>query len=760
MSVSPLPVRRPLRLLVSLAGVAAVMGIVSVGSPLLVLAGTAGVLFVAVTLESLAAGLAMFTVLIFLERIPTISSAGLTFTKLAGGVLAAAWLFALMKPNSNLPLLARRLPFLAYAALVLLCWTFASMLWAPDPGTAGLTALRFSQGVLLIFIVFSAVRERRHLTWIVYAFLAGAVLSASVGLTGVTHADRADIYASGRLTGGIGDPNELAAILVPALGFALFLLVTKKGLVLRSVLFGAAFICTLALFRTESRGGLVGLAVMLLASVVLSGPVRARALTMVLAVSGLSLAYFTLIAPPQALARVTALGAGGGSGRTDIWAVARRRGPKPSAGRSRRGQLPHGRALVRVPKPQSAAVRPYRGHAAGGAQHVPAHPRRTRSGRLHPVRRSHHRCVLGGVSGGRSARPYRRPGDGDPRARNHHRNNRHAGGVLLPVRPVREATSAPAWAPGNARDTRPGTRSRKERQMTIGAGGRARTGIQRGRPLVLCYHAVSETWADPLAVRPAVLERQVRSLLRRGYRPVPAAETLSGRGRLLHVTFDDAYRSVAAAVPLLARLGVPCTVFVCTDYAQQGRPLDIPELAAVAETHPDELATMGWDQLRGLVDRKVAIGSHTLTHAHLTEVSDSELDHELRSSRKRLEDELGVPCRLLAYPYGEHDARVRHAARMAGYEAAFALPGPEGPIDVYQIPRVGLWRKDGVFRATLKTTEPGRRLAARVLRSSGLRRGRPRPGVPARARSIEAPEPPTGDDGARRRPARPPWPSG
>lgn len=322
MSVTQFPIGpRPRLLLISLAGLAALIGTASVSSPLFVLAGTLGLLFVVITLRNIPAGLALFTVLIFLERIPTISSSGLTFTKLAGGVLALAWFLAVTKRDSNVPLLSHRQPVLAYSTLVLLCWMLASMLWATDPVTAGLTALRFAQGVLLIFVVFSAVRERRHLTWIVYAFLAGAVLSAVVGLAGVTRAEGADTY-SGRLTGGIGDPNELAAVLIPALSFALFMLVTKKGMLLRWLLLAAALICALALFRTESRGGLIGLAVMLLASLVLSGPVRARVMMIVLATSGFALVYFTSIAPPQALSRVTAFSAGGGTGRPDLWAVA------------------------------------------------------------------------------------------------------------------------------------------------------------------------------------------------------------------------------------------------------------------------------------------------------------------------------------------------------------------------------------------------------------------------------------------------------
>lgn len=270
--------------------------------------------------------------------------------------------------------------------------------------------------------------------------------------------------------------------------------------------------------------------------------------------------------------------------------------------------------------------------------------------------------------------------------------------------------------------------------MTAEGAASPRIGKGRLRPLVLCYHAVSDAWADPLAVSPAMFERHVRSVIRRGYRPVSATEALSGRGRLLHVTFDDAYRSVMAAMPVLDRLGVPATVFACTDHANEGRPLDIPELATEADAYPGELATMSWDQLRSLAGRKVEIGSHTRSHAHLTQLTDSALDDELRGSRERLEDELGVPCRYLAYPYGEHDARVRSAARQAGYEAAFALPGPERLTDVYEVPRVGLWRKDGVLRATLKTTTQGRRLARSLRPRSQAQQGRPRPGVRAHTR--------------------------
>ena len=234
----------------------------------------------------------------------------------------------------------------------------------------------------------------------------------------------------------------------------------------------------------------------------------------------------------------------------------------------------------------------------------------------------------------------------------------------------------------------------------------------RFRPLVLCYHAISDSWTDELAVSQTVFERQLRQLLSRRFRPVDAAGVLDGGRKLLHVTFDDAFRNIASALDTLERLHVPATVFACPGLADNGDTLAVPELAAEARKHPDVLATMDWDQLRNLVDRKIEVGSHTMTHPHLTTLGDHELHQELSAARERLEDELKVRCRFLAYPYGEEDQRVRAVARSIGYEAAFALPGVRAPIDRYALPRVGVWRRDGNLRLALKTSSVGRRLVS------------------------------------------------
>jgi peptidoglycan/xylan/chitin deacetylase (PgdA/CDA1 family) len=222
-------------------------------------------------------------------------------------------------------------------------------------------------------------------------------------------------------------------------------------------------------------------------------------------------------------------------------------------------------------------------------------------------------------------------------------------------------------------------------------------------PVVLCYHAVADGAPHRLAIAPALLERQVRSVLARRYAGGTAAQVVDGRGRLLHVTFDDAYVNVELALPLLRRLQLPVTVFACTAFAAGGKPLDIPELHDDVLRDPGTLTTMPWERLRALVDEGVEVGSHTRTHPHLVRLSDAELRHELEQSKQELEDELRRPCPYVAYPYGEVDDRVAAAARAAGYDAGFALgPRPRG--DRFTVPRTDLYTADGLVRTAVKTT--------------------------------------------------------
>ena len=218
---------------------------------------------------------------------------------------------------------------------------------------------------------------------------------------------------------------------------------------------------------------------------------------------------------------------------------------------------------------------------------------------------------------------------------------------------------------------------------------------------ILCYHAVSDEWPSELAVGAARLEAQLRFLLGRGYRPRTLSGALAANERAFVVTFDDAFASVAElAAPILARHGVPATLFVPTDFAAEAAPMTWSTLARWTGTgHERELRCMSWEQVRRLAAAGWEVGSHTCSHADLTAVGRERAAAELRGSRAACEAALQLPCSALAYPFGAHDDEVVGLAAAAGYECAATLGtrllGPRRRDDPLRLSREGVYRKTG-----------------------------------------------------------------
>ncbi len=123
-----------------------------------------------------------------------------------------------------------------------------------------------------------------------------------------------------------------------------------------------------------------------------------------------------------------------------------------------------------------------------------------------------------------------------------------------------------------------------------------------------------------------------------------AAATGEERGRVLAVTFDDAYRSIGElALPLLSELGVPATVFAPTRFVADpgARGWDGTDMW-LGTRWEDELAVMSWSELGALAEAGWEIGSHTRTHPRLTRLADDALRDELATSRAELEEEHGT----------------------------------------------------------------------------------------------------------------------
>lgn len=239
-----------------------------------------------------------------------------------------------------------------------------------------------------------------------------------------------------------------------------------------------------------------------------------------------------------------------------------------------------------------------------------------------------------------------------------------------------------------------------------------------GDVLVLCYHAVSDDWNDALAVTPALLREQLKSVLRSGSKPERLTDALGAQstGRRFVVTFDDAFASVYDnGYGVLRDLGIPGTVFAPTSFVSSGRPLAWEGLDDTTDL--GELRPMSWEQLRELADDGWEVGSHTRTHPRLTQIDAAARADELQVSMAECEEMLRRPCRSIAYPHGDVDASVVEATRRAGYDVGVILgtsaSGPRGLV----YPRVGVYRHDSLGRFRLKTARMSRsRPAVEVLR--------------------------------------------
>jgi peptidoglycan/xylan/chitin deacetylase (PgdA/CDA1 family) len=106
---------------------------------------------------------------------------------------------------------------------------------------------------------------------------------------------------------------------------------------------------------------------------------------------------------------------------------------------------------------------------------------------------------------------------------------------------------------------------------------------------------------------------------------------------LVSLTFDDGNRvQCTNYFPVLKEYGTKATFYVVTQWiGQPGR--------------------FNWNDLEEMYDQGNEIGSHTLTHAHLTELSEKDLDLELAGSLAVLRR---FRCTTLAYPFGEFDQKV------------------------------------------------------------------------------------------------------
>jgi O-antigen ligase len=293
---------------------AACCGLLAGYSPLMGLGVALAVIVVVAMFRDLAVGLAVFTVASF----GSVFSGGhaASGAKGLGFLLILAWVATLARrPRGEALALLREQRWLVVFAAALLAWSLLSAAWADSSGTALVGASRWAMDLVLLPIVYSAVRGTRHARWAVAAFVVGAILAVLYGAATNNSVD------GSRLAGALGDPNETAAVMVAAAVLALGLGASEqRSLRLRWLYFATAVAALAGLAATASRGGLVALAVTLAAAVLLAGRWRRQAAIAAAVGAVLLVGWFMFLAPASSRSHLSNLQ----TPRTTLWLVAGR----------------------------------------------------------------------------------------------------------------------------------------------------------------------------------------------------------------------------------------------------------------------------------------------------------------------------------------------------------------------------------------------------------------------------------------------------
>ena len=213
---------------------------------------------------------------------------------------------------------------------------------------------------------------------------------------------------------------------------------------------------------------------------------------------------------------------------------------------------------------------------------------------------------------------------------------------------------------------------------------------------MLLYHRLGLPKLSSLVagqyVAPVLFNSQLGHLSARGWECVPlanAAENCQSDDLPLHdnfsVTFDDGYLSVYEhAYPALVSHNMTATVYIVADSIGG---INIWDRRAGDSEEP----MMSAAQVREMSDQGFEIGSHTLTHPHLTDLDEQQLKQEIVDSKHKLEDIIGKDVVSFSYPYGDLNDRVVSAVVEAGYKYAVSTKlGLAYCSSKFEIPRVNV----------------------------------------------------------------------
>ena len=239
---------------------------------------------------------------------------------------------------------------------------------------------------------------------------------------------------------------------------------------------------------------------------------------------------------------------------------------------------------------------------------------------------------------------------------------------------------------------------------------------------ILTYHSIDSS-GSPISLSEEAFRAHIRFFGSGRVNVVPLAELASmpDEQDAVALTFDDGFLNfTSSAMPILAHLGFPATVFVVSGAVGTKNSWGGHEANGIP-TFP----LMSWSDLQRVREAGFEIGAHTRSHADLTRLSDAQVEDEAAGCAEEIVSELGERPRRFAYPYGFVNEAVANVARRFFEQSVTTELRPVDPgDDAALLPRLDAWyfQQPGhleawgssAFRRRLWLRAQGRRVRAVV----------------------------------------------